>query len=111
MRTGLTRCVCTALDLVDKLLGFATPQLAQQLTSKAEMGVKVACCSRGISKHPPAVVAVGVLLNACEQQDLGEDYLDFVPKFLLTDEARVCAQQLKCFIADYVRTCSRQQAH
>ena len=93
------------------LLGFASPQRAQQIESKAEMLVKVACCSRSISTLAPAVLAVGVLLNACEQQDLGEDYLDFVPKFLLTDEARVCAQQLKCFIADYVRTCSRQQAH
>jgi len=93
----------TALDLLDKLLGFSTPQRAQQLTSKAEMGVKVACCSRSISKHQPAVVAVGVLLNACEQHNLSEDYLDFVPSFLLTDEARMCAQQLKSFIADHVR--------
>ena len=70
----------------------------------------MACYSRSISKHKPAVLAVGVLLNACDQQDLGEDYLEFVPNFLLTDEARTCSQQLKSFIADHVRSHPNQQA-
>jgi len=93
----------TALDLIDKIFGFTIPKRVQQIERKAEMGVKVACCSRTISKCAPAVLAVGVLLNACAQQGLDEDYLDFVPAFLLTDEARACAKELKEFIANYVR--------
>lgn len=101
----------TALDLLHTLLRFPTPQRAQQIESKVEIAVKIACCSRSTSTRKPAVLAVGVLLNACEQQDLGEDYLNFVPKFLLTDEARLCAQQLKTFIADNLCACPRQQMH
>jgi len=67
------------------------------------MGVKVACCSRTISKHTPAVLAVGVLLNACAQQGLGEDYLNFIPAFLLTDEARACEKELNEFMANHMR--------
>jgi len=92
-----------ALDVIDKILGFTMPRRVQQIQRNAEMDVKVACCSRNISKHTPAVLAVGVLLNACAQQGLSEDYLNFVPAFLLTNEARACAEELKEFIANHVR--------
>lgn len=111
--TGVFKmCFFTALDLIHTLLGFSTRRRAQQLNSKAEMGVKVACSSSILSKHKPDVLAVGVILNACEQQDLGElseDNLDFIPRFLLTDEARACAQQLKSFIHVHARPSEQAQ--
>jgi len=105
----LTLFFSAALDLVDKLLSFSTPRHIQEMRRRAEMVLKVAYCSRIISKHTHAVLAVGVLLSVREQQGLREDYLDFIPAFLLTDEAQACAHQLKCFIAQHVHTHIMQQ--
>jgi hypothetical protein len=34
--------------------------------------------------------------------DLGEEFLDFVPRFCMTAEARECQEKTKSFIADNV---------
>ena len=91
-----------------KLFSFTTPQRAAQIRSKAEMAMKVACCSRGVCKYPTADMAVGVLINACEEEEMGEEFLDFVPPFLLTDGARRCNVELREFMLRHVQPHHRE---
>ena len=93
----------TGLDILHKLLSFATPRRAELLQGKAELGVQVAFCNRGLSTIAPGDLAVGALLNACDQQDLDEAFLDFVPPFMLTEAARAGGSLLKAFIAEHVQ--------
>ena len=93
----------TGLDILHKLLSFATPRRAELLQAKAELGVQVAFCNRGLSTIAPGDLAVGALLNACDQQDLDEAFLDFVPPFMLTEAARAGGGLLKAFIAEHVQ--------
>ena len=93
----------TGLDILHKLLSFATPRRAELLQGKAELGVQVAFCNRGLSTIAPGDLAVGALLNACDQQDLDEAFLDFVPPFMLTEAARAGGGLLKAFIAEHVQ--------
>ena len=90
----------TGLDVLDKLLCRATPFKASMLRDKAELFIKVACCSQNLAKVSPGEVAVGVLLFACEQQELAADFLDFVPNFMMTDAAQRWREMFKAFVSD-----------
>ena len=48
------------------------------------------------------IVAVGALLNACDHHELPEDFIDFVPPFMLTTAARDWSEHLKAFISEHV---------
>ena len=84
----------TGLDILYKLLSFATPQRAELLQAKAELAVLVAYCDRELSTIAPGDLAVWALLNACDQHDLDEAFLDFVPPFMLTAAARAGSVRL-----------------
>ena len=73
-----------------------------QIKAKAELGIKVWCCNRALSGYSPADVAVGALLNACDHHELPEDFIDFVPPFMLTTAARDWSEHLKAFISEHV---------
>ena len=90
----------TGLDVLDKLLCRATPFKASMLRDKAELFIKVACCSQNLAKVSPGEVAVGVLLFACEQQELAADFLDFVPSFMMTEAAHRWREMFKAFVSD-----------
>jgi hypothetical protein len=93
----------TGLDILHKLLSYAPPRRAAQIKADAELSMQVAYCNRELSTHAPGVLAVGVLLNACDQSELDEDFLDFVPGFMLTPTARALSDELKAFVAEHVR--------
>ena len=99
----------TGLDVMHKLFSFTTPQRAAQIRSKAEMAMKVACCSRAVMKFATPDLAVGVLINACEEGEMGEWFLDFVPPFMLTDTARRCHLELRNFMLKHVQPHHREQ--
>jgi hypothetical protein len=92
----------TAIDVVHKLLEICTLRQAAQVRAKAETSVKIAYCCRHLRKFNAVDIAVAGLLGACESMDLGEEFLDFVPRFCMTAEARECQEKTKSFIADNV---------
>ena len=94
--------IITGLDVLHKLLSFAELRRANQIKAKAELGIKVWCCNRALSGYSPADVAVGALLNACDHHELPEDFIDFVPPFMLTTAARDWSEHLKAFISEHV---------
>ncbi len=92
----------TAIDVVHKLLEICTMRQAAQVRAKAETSVKIAYCCRHLRKFNAVEIAVAGLLGACENMDLGEEFLDFVPRFCMTAGARECQEKTKSFIADNV---------
>jgi hypothetical protein len=92
----------TGIDVVHKLLDICTERQAAQVRAKAETGVKIAYCCRHLRKFNALDIAVAGLLGACESMDLGEEFLDFVPRFCMTPGARECHEQTKSFISDNV---------
>jgi hypothetical protein len=92
----------TAIDVVHKLLEICTLRQAAQVRAKAETSVKIAYCCRHLRKFNAVDIAVAGLLCACENMDLGEEFLDFVPRFCMTAGARECHEKTKTFIADNV---------
>jgi hypothetical protein len=101
----------TAIDVVHMLLErccaqdpqntVCTPHQASQIRVKAETGVKVVYCSRPLSStFEAADIAIAGLLNACEQLDLGEEFvLNFVPRVMMTAAARECLEKLKSTVS------------
>lgn len=91
--------ITTAIDVMHKLLGFTTSRRAAQIRAKTELGIKVSCCSRALTNFEATDMAVAALLYACDEQGFGEEYLDFVPRFMMTEKSRDLKEQLKAFIA------------
>ena len=105
----LERTQHAGLDVMHKLFSFTTPQRAAQICSKAEMAMKVACCSRAVMKFATPDLAVGVLINACKEGEMGEWFLDFIPPFMLTDTARQCNLELTKFMLKHIQPHHREQ--
>lgn len=97
--TFLTLSVRTAMDVMQKLLGFTTSRRMGQIRAKTELGIKVSCCSTALSNFEASDMAVAALLYACDDQGFDEDYLNFVPRFMMTEKTRDLKEQLKAFIA------------
>ena len=100
----------TAIDVVHMLLErccaqaprttVCAPLQASQIRAKAEKAVKVSYCNRRLSWYEAADIAIAALLSACEQLDLGEEFLElFVPRFMMTAAARECLEKLNSIVS------------
>jgi hypothetical protein len=83
------------------------PLQASQIRAKAEKAVKVSYCSRRLSWYEAADIAIAALFSACEQLDLGEEFLElFVPRFMMTAAARECFEKLNSTVATVQGACA-----
>ena len=90
--------IVTSLDILEKLLSMAHPAHASTIAASAQQNIKIACCISDLARASPSDTAVGVLLQSCQQQQLGEGVLDFVPAPMLTNGAREWGNRLDIFL-------------
>ena len=94
----------TAVDLVHRLLGFASPDRAAQLRHKAEKLLMIAYGRSpvGVSCRGIGDLAVGCLIKICSMPEFGDDIHDFVPSFMMTPGARECKEDLDHYLSTRV---------
>ena len=94
----------TAVDLVHRLLGFASPDRAAQLRHKAEKLLMIAYgrSSVGVSYRRIGDLAVGCLIKICSMPEFGDDIHEFVPSFMITRGARECKEDLDQYLSTRV---------
>lgn len=90
--------IVTAVDVVDKLCSFAHETVGKQIHPTVQNSLEVTCCEQNFNIYSVADLAVGVMLYACSKQNIPDEQLNFIPKFMFTGSALQCKQDLFDFI-------------
>ena len=91
--------IVTGVDILHKLLSFVPQRIVARLKDEAELGIKLACCSwEMMSQSNAGDLALGVLIYACEKENLHENVLLDFPRFMLTPCSFSCSKKLRAFI-------------
>ena len=101
--------IVTGVDILHKLLSFVPQPIVARLKDEAERHCMLACCSWEImSQSNASDLALGVLIYACEKENLHENVLLDLPRFMFTSDSFSCSKKLRAFI--HSLTAKRGQA-
>lgn len=91
--------IVTGVDILHKLLSFVPQRIVARLKDEAELGVMLACCSwEMMSQSNASDLALGVLIYACEKENLHPNVLPDLPRFMFTSGSFSCSKKLRAFI-------------
>ena len=91
--------IVTGVDILHKLLSFVLQRIVARLKDEAERHCVLACCSWEImSQSNASDLALGVLIYACEKENLHENVLLDLPRFMFTSDSFSCSKKLRAFI-------------